>query len=134
MKTSKHRNQRIADQIQRDLAAMIPREIREPSMGLVTLQSVELTPDLAHAKVYFSVLGAKPEIALGIFREKAGYLHSLLFKKLHIHTVPTLHFLHDQSIEHGLAMSQLISEAMLTTQPETQPEFQEATAPEKPKD
>ncbi|SMC47867.1 MULTISPECIES: 30S ribosome-binding factor RbfA [Polynucleobacter] len=122
MKTSKHRNQRVADQIQRDLAELIPREIRDPSMGLVTLQSVELTPDLAHAKVYFSVLGAEPEVALRIFREKAGYLHSLLFKRLHIHTVPTLHFLHDQSIENGLAMSQLIDQAMLTT------------APEKPKD
>jgi ribosome-binding factor A len=122
MKTSKHRNQRIADQIQRDLAELIPREIRDPSMGLVTLQSVELTPDLAHAKVYFSVLGAEPEVAMRIFREKAGYLHSLLFKRLHIHTVPTLHFLHDQSIENGLAMSQLIDQAMLTT------------APEKPKD
>jgi ribosome-binding factor A len=122
MKTSKHRNQRIADQIQRDLAELIPREVRDPSMGLVTLQSVELTPDLAHAKVYFSVLGAEPEVALRIFREKAGYLHSLLFKRLHIHTVPTLHFLHDQSIENGLAMSQLIDQAMLTT------------APEKPKD
>jgi len=122
MKTSKHRNQRVADQIQRDLAELIPREIRDPSMGLVTLQSVELTPDLAHAKVYFSVLGAEPEVALRIFREKAGYLHSLLYKRLHIHTVPTLHFLHDQSIENGLAMSQLIDQAMLTT------------APEKPKD
>lgn len=122
MKTSKHRNQRIADQIQRDLAELIPRELRDPSMGLVTLQSVELTPDLAHAKVYFSVLGADPEIALRIFREKAGYLHSLLFKRLHIHTVPTLHFLHDQSIENGLAMSLLIDEAM------------QKTAPEKPKD
>jgi ribosome-binding factor A len=122
MKTSKHRNQRVADQIQRDLAELIPREIRDPSMGLVTLQSVELTPDLAHAKVYFSVLGAEPEVALRIFREKAGYLHSLLYKRLHIHTVPTLHFLHDQSVENGLAMSQLIDQAMLTT------------APEKPKD
>jgi ribosome-binding factor A len=122
MKSSKHRNQRVADQIQRDLAELIPREIRDPSMGLVTLQSVELTPDLAHAKVYFSVLGAEPEVALRIFRDKAGYLHSLLFKRLHIHTVPTLHFIHDQSIENGLAMSQLIDQAIATT------------APEKPKD
>jgi len=121
-KAPKHRNQRVADQIQRDLAQIIPQEIRDPSIGLVTLQSVELTPDMAHAKVYYSVLGADPEIAARIFKEKAGLLHSILFKRLHIHTVPTLHFLHDQSIENGLAMSQLIDQAMLTT------------APEKPKD
>jgi ribosome-binding factor A len=117
-KAPKHRNQRVADQIQRDLAQIIPQEIRDSSMGLVTLQSVELTPDLAHAKVYYSVLGADPEIAARIFREKAGYLHSILFKRLHIHTVPTLHFLLDQSIEHGIEMSRLIDQAMLTTAPE----------------
>lgn len=55
MKSPKHRNQRVADQIQRDLAELIPREIRDPQMGLVTLQSVELTSDMAHAKIYFSV-------------------------------------------------------------------------------
>lgn len=117
-KAPKHRNQRVADQIQRDLAEIIPKEIRDPAMGLVTLQSVELTPDMAHAKVYFSVFGADPAIAAGIFREKAGYLHSLLFKRLHIHTVPTLHFIHDESIERGLEMSKLIDQALQTRAPE----------------
>ena len=118
-KAPKHRNQRVADQIQRDLAQIIPQEIRDPSIGLVTLQSVELTPDMAHAKVYYSVLGADPEIASRIFKEKAGLLHSILFKRLHIHTVPTLHFLHDQSIERGIEMSRLIDQALQSAIPET---------------
>ncbi len=46
-KTSPHRNQRLADQIQRDLAELIPRELRSTSLGLITLQGVELSPDLA---------------------------------------------------------------------------------------
>ena len=117
-KSPKHRTLRIADQIQRDLAQLIPQEIRDPAMGLVTLQSVELTPDLAHAKIYYSVLGPSPEVAAGIFKEKAGYLHSLLFKRLRTHTVPTLHFIHDQSIERGLEMSRLIDLAMQDTAPE----------------
>jgi ribosome-binding factor A len=87
-------------------------------MGLVTLQSVELTPDMAHAKVYYSVLGADPEIAARIFKEKAGLLHSILFKRLHIHTVPTLHFFHDQSIERGIEMSRLIDQALQNSVPE----------------
>ncbi|MFX8227197.1 ribosome-binding factor A, partial [Acinetobacter baumannii] len=78
--------------IQRDLAELIQREIKNPAMGLVTLQSVTLTPDYAHAKIYFTVLGVEAEVAAAILNEKAGYLHSLLFKRLHIHTVPTLHF------------------------------------------
>lgn len=117
-KAPKHRNQRVADQIQRDLAEIIPAQIRDSSMGLVTLQAVELTPDMAHAKVYYSVLGADPEIAARIFKEKAGLLHSILFKRLHIHTVPTLHFIHDQSILRGIEMSRLIERALHSNVPE----------------
>lgn len=108
------RNVRIADQIQRDLAELIQREIKNPAMGLVTLQSVSLTPDYAHAKIYFTVLGAEPDAAAAILNEKAGYLHSLLFKRLHIHTVPTLHFHFDGSVERGIEMSRLIDEANAT--------------------
>ncbi|SOY44942.1 30S ribosome-binding factor RbfA [Cupriavidus taiwanensis] len=108
------RNLRISDQIQKDLAEMIQRELRDPRLGLVTLQSVTLTPDYAHAKVYFTVLGADAAEAEAILNEKAGYLHSLLFKRLHIHTVPTLHFHHDTSVEHAIEMSRLINEANAT--------------------
>lgn len=108
------RNLRLSDQIQKELAEMIQREIRDPRLGLVTLQSVSLTPDYAHAKVYFTVLGAEPEVAAAILKEKAGYLHSLLFKRLHIHTVPTLHFHHDTSVEHAIEMSKLITQANST--------------------
>ena len=62
MPVKNHRNQRVADQIQRDLAELIPREIRDPKVGLITLQAVELTTDMAHAKIFFTVLGAEPEI------------------------------------------------------------------------
>ena len=111
-KTSPHRNERLADQIQRDLAELIPRELRDKSLGLITLQGVELSPDLAHAKVFFTVLGVKPDHALAALQEKAGYLHSILFKRLHIHTIPTLHFVHDTSVERGIEMSRLIDQAV----------------------
>lgn len=125
-KSPSHRNQRVADQIQRDLAELIPRELKNSKMGLVTLQAVELTPDMAHAKVFFTVLGAEPEVASQILKEKAGYLHSLLFKRLHIHTVPTLHFIHDESVVRGVEMSRLIDEAIQTSQ-------NSAPDPERPK-
>jgi ribosome-binding factor A len=112
MPVKNHRNQRVADQIQRDLAELIPREIRDPKVGLITLQAVELTTDMAHAKIFFTVLGAEPGHALAALREKAGYLHSLLFKRLHIHTVPTLHFHHDESVARGVEMSRLIDQAL----------------------
>ncbi|MCS6764996.1 MAG: 30S ribosome-binding factor RbfA [Candidatus Protistobacter heckmanni] len=102
---------RVADQIQRDLAEMVQRELRDPRLGLVTLPGVELSPDYAHAKVFFTVMGAEPEVASAILNERAGYLHSLLYKRLHIHTVPTLHFHHDASVERAIEMSALIDKA-----------------------
>ncbi|MFA4912618.1 MAG: 30S ribosome-binding factor RbfA [Alcaligenaceae bacterium] len=110
-KTIPGRNVRLADQIQKDLAELIQREVDVRRAGLITLSGVELSADYAHAKVHFTVMGAEPEVATTILNDKAGWLHSQLFKLLHIHTVPTLHFFHDPQIKHGIEMSQLIDRA-----------------------
>lgn len=106
------RNVRLADQIQKDLATLIQREVDPARAGLITLSGVELSADYAHAKVYYTVLGAEPEVTQRLLDEKAGWLHSQLFKMLHIHTVPALRFYHDPHLERGIAMSRLIDEAM----------------------
>lgn len=105
------RSLRIADQIQRDLAEMIQREVSVERAGLITLTGVEVTPDYAHAKVYFSTIGATIEAAQKVLNEKAGYFHSLLFKRLTIHTIPHLTFVHDQSVERGIEIDRLIEQA-----------------------
>lgn len=87
---------------------IIQREIDPARVGLITLSGVELSQDYAHAKVYFTVLGAEPEAATALLNEKAGWLHSQLYKLLHIHTVPTLRFFHDPLLKRGIEMSQLI--------------------------
>ncbi|MBV6273846.1 30S ribosome-binding factor RbfA [Alcaligenaceae bacterium CGII-47] len=105
------RNMRLADQIRKDLAGLVQREIEMSRVGLVTLTDVELSADYAHAKVYFTVLGAEPELVGEVLNDKAGWLHSQLFKLLHIHTVPTLRFIHDPQIARGIELSQLIDRA-----------------------
>lgn len=110
------RNIRLADQIQKDLAHLIQREIDSKRAGLITLSGVELSADYAHAKVYFTVLGAEPTMAQQVLDEKAGWLHAQLFKMLHIHTVPTLRFFHDPQLERGIEMSRLIDQANATAQ------------------
>lgn len=105
------RNVRLADQIQKDLAHLIQREMDSRRHGLITLSGVELSADYAHAKVYFTVLGAEPEIAQKALDEKAGWLHAQLFKLLHIHTVPSLRFYHDPQVERSIEMSKLIDQA-----------------------
>ena len=106
------RNTRLAEQIQKDLAGLIQRELSVSAVGLVTLSHVELSADYAHAKVYFTVIGQAPEVSEQALNEKAGCLHSLLFKMLHIHTVPTLRFFHDDHLLRGIEMSRLIDKAM----------------------
>lgn len=109
-----NRNVRIADQIQRDLSELIAREVKDPRIGLVTIQSVELTPDYAHAKIFFTTLTGDPKATQVALNHAAGHLHNLLFKRLHIHTVPTLHFIYDQTVERAVEMSRLIDEANAT--------------------
>ena len=107
-----NRSFRVADQIQRDLAELIARELKDPRVGMVTIQSVEVTPDYAHAKVFFSQLVGDPQAAAEGLNQAAGFLRNGLFKRLHIHTVPTLHFVFDRTPERAADMNALIAKAV----------------------
>ena len=113
-----NRSFKVSDQIQRDLAELIARELKDPRVGMVTLQSVEVTPDYAHAKVYFSLLVGDPEQTEMALNQAAGFLRNGLFKRLHIHTVPTLHFHFDRTTERAADMNALIAKAVASRGPE----------------
>ena len=81
-RSTPNRGFRIADQIQRDLAELI-RELKDPRIGLVTLNSVEVTPDYAHAKVYFSQLLGDNEACTTALNEAAGDDRSLADDAVH---------------------------------------------------
>ena len=104
---------RVADQIQRDLAELI-RELKDPRIGMATINAIEVTPDYVHAKVFFSVLVGDPAETQEALNEAAGFLRNGLFKRLQIHTVPTLHFQFDRTIERAAEMSALINRANAT--------------------
>ena len=110
--TSPNRSYRVADQIQRDLTELIARELKDPRVGMVTLQGVEVTPDYAHAKVFFSLLTGDPVETQAALNQAAGFLRNGLFKRLHIHTVPTLHFVFDRTSERAADMNALIAKAV----------------------
>ena len=107
-----NRSFKVADQIQRDLSELIARELKDPRVGMVTIQSVEVTPDYAHAKVYFSLLQGDPVACAAGLNQAAGFLRNGLFKRLHIHTVPTLHFVYDRTTEKAADMNALIAKAV----------------------
>jgi ribosome-binding factor A len=108
-----NRGFRVADQIQRDVAELI-RELKDPRIGMVTVNAVEVTPDYAHAKVLFSVLVGDAHECETALNEAAGYLRNGLFKRLQIHTVPTLHFLFDRTTERAAELAALIQQANAT--------------------
>lgn len=108
-----NRGFRVADQIQRDVAELI-RDLKDPRIGMVTVNAVEVTPDYAHAQVYFSLLVGDPVETETALNEAAGFVRNGLFKRLSIHTVPTLHFKFDQTTERAAELSSLIQRANAT--------------------
>lgn len=105
-----NRSYRVADQIQRDLAELI-RELKDPRIGMLTISAVEVSPDYAHAQVWFSLLVGDPAECEAALNEAAGFLRNGLFKRLAIHTVPTLHFHFDRTTERAAELNDLIRRA-----------------------
>ncbi|HKO89320.1 MAG TPA: 30S ribosome-binding factor RbfA [Burkholderiales bacterium] len=107
------RVRRVADQIQRELSDIIRNELKDPRVGMITLTGVEMSPDLTHAKVFFTSLvdGSQDEVLVGL-RRAAGFLRSQLGQRIKIHNTPELHFEYDASIAEGVRLSKLIDAAV----------------------
>src|ERR1700690_3265986 len=108
------RLRRVEDQIQRELAEILRTEMKDPGVGMITLTGVEVSSDLAHAKVYFTTLGdaeARERTEEGL-RRAAGFLRSQVGHRIKVHNTPELHFQYDASIERGARLSQLIDDAV----------------------
>ncbi len=103
------RTHKVADQIQREISEILLRDLRDPRVGMITLTGVEVSPDFAHATVYFTCLEADhaSEASEGLGRA-AGFIRAQLAKRIRMYTVPELRFLYDESVERGAHLSRLI--------------------------
>lgn len=108
------RSQRVSEQILRELAELVRLEVKDPRVGFITLTEVELTPDYAHAKVYFTSMTGQDDLeeTLAGLRRASGFLRRELGRRVRIHTTPELHFHYDKSVEQGSRMSQLIDKVV----------------------
>jgi ribosome-binding factor A len=113
------RSSRVVEQIKRELAELIRLELQDPRVKFVTLTDVEITPDYAHAKIFFTALQSekRAEIEAGLKRG-SSFLRRELGKRIRIHTLPELHFVYDGSVEQGARMSVLIEEAIRSDNPQ----------------
>jgi ribosome-binding factor A len=109
------RTERIGAELRRELAQVLIRDVKDPRLAGITLQGVEVSRDLAYAKVYFTCFpvdegsGGQERLLNG---RLAGFLRRRLAKRAPLRTVPRLHFVYDQSIAQGERLSHLIEEAV----------------------
>ena len=113
MKKKSGRPQKLGDLIQRELSDLVQRELRDPRVGMITITSVDVSPDLSHAKVFYTTLDpAHVEEAARGLKRAAGFLRSQLAKRLKLYTTPEVRFAYDESVERGDRLSRLIDAAL----------------------
>ena len=118
VKRGQGRPQRLGDLIQRDLSELIRLELRDPRVGMITITSVDVSPDMSHAKVFFTVLEKeKLQQTLEGLSRSAGFLRSQLAKRIKMYTTPGLRFAYDESVERGDRLSRLIDAALRPAAP-----------------
>lgn len=108
-----NRSRRVGVQLQRVLAQLIQREIKDPRLGMVTVSAVDVTRDLSRAYVYVTVLEGKDiNSTLEILNKAAGYLRHEASRRMVIRGVPAIKFIYDGSVKYGTDLSSLIDKAV----------------------
>lgn len=107
------RGQRVAQEMQKEIAIILQREVKDPRIVMVTVSGVEISRDLAYAKVFVTFLNDHEENAvkdgLKALHEASGYIRMLLGKAMRLRIVPELTFAYDNSLVEGMRMSNLVS-------------------------
>ena len=106
------RQDRVQEQIMRDLAELTRTGLKDPRAGFITITEVELTRDYSHATVWYTVMDEKTrEVTAEALDNAKGHLRSELAKRIKVFKKPELHFEYDESIERGMNISSLIDQA-----------------------
>ncbi|MBQ4813092.1 ribosome-binding factor A [Pseudoalteromonas luteoviolacea] len=112
------RTDRVGQQIQKEIAVILQREIKDPRLGMLTVSAVEVSRDLSYAKVFVTVLNSKSEDDtkqnLAILNDATGYIRSLLGKRIRARIMPELRFVLDNSLMEGMRISNLVDEVIRT--------------------
>jgi ribosome-binding factor A len=109
------RSDRVSDAIQRLLGQIIPQEIRDPRVGMININQVTVSRDMAYAKVYVTFVGddeAASLQAVEVLNKASGFLRSFVAKELDMRSVPKLQFYYDKTAIRGQEISSLIDRAL----------------------
>ena len=107
------RSDRVAQELKKEVAIILQREVKDPRIGMVTVSDVEVSRDLAYAKIFVTFLFDSDQAAIEqgmAWLEKASpYIRSLVGKAMRLRIVPELRFIYDESLVEGMRMSNLVS-------------------------
>ncbi|OUR77521.1 ribosome-binding factor A [Colwellia psychrerythraea] len=109
------RTDRVGQQIQKEIAVILMREIKDPRLSMTTVSAVEVTRDLAYAKIFVTFFNDNADeikASLEVLAEAEGYIRSLLGKRLRARIMPHLRFVYDSSMSEGVRMSALVDQAV----------------------
>ncbi|WP_206484233.1 30S ribosome-binding factor RbfA [Thalassotalea sp. G2M2-11] len=109
------RTDRVAQEIQKEVAMIIQREVKDPRLGMVTVSAVEVTRDLAYAKIFvtfFTLEGQNVDKSVDILNEAASFIRTLLAKRIKARIMPELRFVYDKSMVEGVRMTNLVNQAI----------------------
>lgn len=109
------RTDRVGQQIQKEIAIILMREIKDPRLSMTTVSAVEVTRDLAYAKIFVTFFNDNPDeikASLEVLADAEGYIRSLLGKRLRARIMPHLRFVYDSSMSEGVRMSALVDQAV----------------------
>lgn len=108
------RNARVASQLQKELALVLQRGVKDPRLGFITINEIEVTRDLAVAKVYVSVMNADAETKkqnIKILNDAANFLRGELGHKMKMRSIPQLRFYYDNAFDTGLRITELLEQS-----------------------
>ncbi|MBL1378250.1 30S ribosome-binding factor RbfA [Zobellella iuensis] len=106
------RTRRVGQELQKEIAMILQREIKDERLGMVTVSGVELSRDLNYAKVFVTFLENDPEKiekGMAVLKDAAGFIRSLVGKAMRLRVTPELRFAYDQSLVEGMRISTLVS-------------------------
>ncbi len=110
------RADRVAQELQKEVAIILQREVKDPRIGMVTVSDVEVTKDLSYAKVFVTFLfdhdDAAIEQGMKALEKASPYIRTLLGKAMRLRIVPELRFMYDRSLVEGMRMSNLVTDVI----------------------
>jgi ribosome-binding factor A len=102
----------VAETIHKEISSLLIKGLKDPRIGFITITSVDVTPDLSIAKVYYTLMAAqgdRKETQAGL-SSSASYVRQQIGKVLRLRHIPEIRFIYDESVDYGNHIEKLLSE------------------------